>query len=928
MNKTHHSLKIVQHNVRGWWNKRFELYNTYRQLNPDLILLNETGQSSIRLPGYKTYTSVKEGKNKRSGYGTAIAIKEHLVHLHMDDFDTDMIAVKIFTPDGPIIIATDYIPPTHGFIHYPDYLKLFRPGIPVYLLGDLNAHHQSLDSGSNSANPIGNQLVKLIERKNLTILGPTFPTRTDYRSSTTIDIVLANEQANLNYHISPGPHTSSDHIPIVLKISNNLIQIPIKARRQYTKADWDSYEKHLGEMPTLSNNANPSVPQLDEFIEQWNKQVTEAMDRFIPLINHRTIPGVQPNEAILEARAQITFMQQIIASFGACSQAYRTINEQRRRISDEYSSLQKESWDSIVSNLQDEKDSSKFFSGIKRYMGNSKRHSIKISDNHGNFLLTPEEQEPAFRNHWKNVFRIDLDTINHDEEHLELVESTVSQQSQQLTPLANSNSTLDENFPPVSVEELGKIIKALRHKAPGPTGITAHALKHLPENMLVNLTFIFNYSLAIGHFPSCYKKAIMIFIPKGNPNSKTTELLASNHRPISLTEVTGKMLDSILNKRFSQHLTTNNLHHPDQHGFRPGRGCHTALACLHETLSKAHHENKRIGVILRDVSKAFDKVWTDGLKFKLLQSNLHPQLLRCLASYISDRQATISIGPHLGPAFQLESGVPQGGCLSPSLFNFFTRELPRPAVDGAEVTNIIYADDVTQIVTSPSSSRQVLHKKIEKAAKQLSEFEAKWLIKTNTSKFKVITNTTIGRPVPPPVIDGIPIQPCNTGQCLGLTFSLKGYGTHIAKKKVLCGKQLMRLYRFRKLSVRRKRHLYLSFIRPSLIYPATPLHAERKSNLKKLQVIQNRALKFILQPDTYHITAEELHRRAKLEPLNQVLHTHASKTWSTIKMGIPDMYAKLSAPFAHRTQVLLSSRKSAEADKPEPQYTYYGTQSR
>merc|ERR1711942_519263 len=50
------------------------------------------------------------------------------------------------------------------------------------------------------------------------------------------------------------------------------------------------------------------------------------------------------------------------------------------------------------------------------------------------------------------------------------------------------------------------------------------------------------------------------------------------------------------------------------------------------------------------------------------------------------------------------------------------------------------------------------------------------------------------------------------------------------------------------------------------IYPATPLHAERKPNLKKLQVIQNRAIKFILQPDTYHITAEELHRRAELEP--------------------------------------------------------------
>ena len=153
---------------------------------------------------------------------------------------------------------------------------------------------------------------------------------------------------------------------------------------------------------------------------------------------------------------------------------------------------------------------------------------------------------------------------------------------------------------------------------------------------------------------------------------------------------------------------------------------------------------------------------------------------------------------------------------------------------------------------------------------------------------------------------------------------MRGYSSHISMKKAHCGRLLMKLRRFKNLSTRRKRHLYLSLIRSSLIYPATPLHTENKTNQNKLQAIQNRALKsFIIRPDSHHITAEELHQRAKLVPLNQVLHAHAQKTWASIREGIPDLYNKLSRPYNHRNaEQLLSSRRAAEADKPAPIYTY------
>ena len=142
-NRINQSFTIVQHNVRSWYNKRFELYNTYRLINPDIILLNDTGDCYIAMPGYRVYKSCKT-KDKVQGCGTAIAIRDNIAHYMLDDFETDLIAVKLITVDGPIIIATDYIAPREGYVHYPDYIKLFSPAIPVYLLGDLNAHHPAI----------------------------------------------------------------------------------------------------------------------------------------------------------------------------------------------------------------------------------------------------------------------------------------------------------------------------------------------------------------------------------------------------------------------------------------------------------------------------------------------------------------------------------------------------------------------------------------------------------------------------------------------------------------------------------------------------------------------------------------------------------------------------------------------------------------
>ena len=75
---------------------------------------------------------------------------------------------------------------------------------------------------------------------------------------------------------------------------------------------------------------------------------------------------------------------------------------------------------------------------------------------------------------------------------------------------------------------------------------------------------------------------------------------------------------------------TKRLHNDRQHGFKPSRGTNTALAILHETLAAARGSGQRVDLVFRDISREFDKVWHDGLKYKIRECNFLDCLTRLL----------------------------------------------------------------------------------------------------------------------------------------------------------------------------------------------------------------------------------------------------------------------------------------------------------
>ena len=126
---------------------------------------------------------------------------------------------------------------------------------------------------------------------------------------------------------------------------------------------------------------------------------------------------------------------------------------------------------------------------------------------------------------------------------------------------------------------------------------------------------------------------------------KGDKQLIKNYRPISLLPICGKILEKIIFNNLYAYLHRNNLITKNYSGFRPGDSTTNQLLYLLDEIHQAFDSIKSLEVraVFLDISKAFDKVWHDGLIFKLDQNGISGNLLRLLQNYLDDRKQRVAI---------------------------------------------------------------------------------------------------------------------------------------------------------------------------------------------------------------------------------------------------------------------------------------------
>ena len=128
------------------------------------------------------------------------------------------------------------------------------------------------------------------------------------------------------------------------------------------------------------------------------------------------------------------------------------------------------------------------------------------------------------------------------------------------------------DFPITSDMVKKKLEKLNPSKSPGPDGMHPRVLRELKDQIAEPLCQLYRLSLQHGILPKEWKTGWVSPIHK-----KSSRLIPSNYRPVSLTSVVCKIMEQIIRDKIIDHLVNNELLSSCQHGFIKGRSCITQL---------------------------------------------------------------------------------------------------------------------------------------------------------------------------------------------------------------------------------------------------------------------------------------------------------------------------------------------------------------
>ena len=145
-------------------------------------------------------------------------------------------------------------------------------------------------------------------------------------------------------------------------------------------------------------------------------------------------------------------------------------------------------------------------------------------------------------------------------------------------------------------------------------------LKELAGVIYKPLSILFQKSLKEGAHSSWVKASITAVYKKGLKSE------SGNYRPISMTSVISKIMESIIRDAIVAHLMKNGILTDEQHGFVPGMDCIIQLLLYMEEWTSMSEEDKNFDIIYTDFSKAFDTVAHERLLRKLENVGLNDHL--------------------------------------------------------------------------------------------------------------------------------------------------------------------------------------------------------------------------------------------------------------------------------------------------------------
>ena len=326
------------------------------------------------------------------------------------------------------------------------------------------------------------------------------------------------------------------------------------------------------------------------------------------------------------------------------------------------------------------------------------------------------------------------------------------------------------------------------------------------------------------HFMGDSKSCIVVPVHKKHEKNL-------KYRPISLLPIFGKILEKLMYDSICSHLVSYDLLNPNQSGFRPGDSTINQLISITHTIFKAFDCNPPLDVrsVYLDISKAFDRVWHDGLMYKLKRCGVSGQLLVLIPSFLKDRKQRTVLNGKNSNWGDISAGVPQGSILGPLFFLVYINDLSADLKCNVK----LFADDTSlfTVVKDPNTAACDMNHDLDR----IKQWAYDWRMSFNPDPLKQAVEIRFTRrksDIDHPVIlfNNTPVKKVDEHKHLGIILDSKlTFSAHI---KAVISKTRKGIGMLKYLSSYLPRHtlneLYKLYVRPHLDYGDVIYHIPGK----------------------------------------------------------------------------------------------------
>lgn len=859
------SLKILSWNARSIQGKLIELKHHLNSNFYHVILIQETWLNPNISLNIKDFTCLRKDRISQSRYphgGVLIFVHSSVPFKRINFVNTDFsdsVFIRVLSGSHDLVIGSIYSSPLLKCAERKsDYGKLLsRPGSFV-LGGDFNAKHIAWNNEKNNSS--GQSLLKICNDNLCDINFTDNPTTIPPRGKPSfLDLVISKNVFGISKPITLN-ELSSDHFPVFFEIPFN---VPIHQSLKvfnYAKAKWKDFKgkisSDINSFTTLQSFSLDSSTAIDSSIVTFNKFIQDAAKNSIPLKKPYEF-RYKFSQKVHELIKDRNFVRRHISRYPILKAEFNRLN---REIKLEIKILNSKNWNEKLSSLKVNDNS------LYSFTRSIKRKKVLIPplkdlSSDETFYDSKEKSEILAKSFLKAHNINPAPTI-----HSQIILNSIEKIQNETVSFPELEKT--------RLNEVKSFIKILKiKKAPGYDEMSSVIIKNLPDVAIDLLVNIFNSCFRLGYFPTFWK--VGKIFPIGKPGKDHS--IAGNYRPITLLPIIGKIFEKIILSRMIDYEESKNILRNQQFGFRSRHSTTQQIIRIMETISLRFNEDKSTAMTLLDIEKAFDSVWHDALRHKLLSLDFPIYLVKMISSFLFDRVSFVSINNINSSRFNIPAGVPQGSPLSPFLFNIFINDIPVPK----HCKIAVYADDTALLSSIKNYNLAELVDRMEKGLVEIESHFASWKIKLNSSKTEsiIFTQSTIMRR------EQNSKQISFNGNSLAWLPAVKYLGvlldskllmkTNIENNVVKARKAVGILYSLLKknssLSFKSKLTLYRSYIRPILTYACPCFANTAKTHIQKLQVAQNKYLRMVLN-SKYRTRIQILHKKTKIPSIQKFIN--------------------------------------------------------